>query len=83
VGELDTERAAAMRAVIGVSDAPLFLGFGGHGGFDGLHGRGDRDGFDGREPRGGYDDERDGLPGDDDASDQSAPAPAAPADIIL
>src|SRR5829696_6989178 len=40
-GDLGTEAAAAMKAVIEVSEAPLFLGFGGHGemhGFDGRHG---------------------------------------------
>ena len=31
-GEIDLERAAAIRAVIEVSQAPLFLGFGGPGG---------------------------------------------------
>jgi hypothetical protein len=54
-GDLDLERAAAMRAVIEVSEAPLFLGFGGHSGmhgFDGRHGPGGR---------GGDDREADGL----------------------
>src|SRR5215204_5630866 len=49
------EQAAAMKAVIEVSDAPLFLGFGGHGGMHGFEGHGD---FEGRGPRGG--DDRDG-----------------------
>ena len=51
-GDLDIERAAAMRAVIEVSEAPLFLGFGGHGGmhgFDGRHGPGGRGGDDDRD----------------------------------
>src|SRR5215217_5641794 len=36
-GDIGVEQAAAMKAVIEVSQAPLFLGFGGHGmrGFDG------------------------------------------------
>src|SRR5918994_5165039 len=67
-GDLDLERAAAMRAVIEVSEAPLFLGFGGHGGmhgFDGRHGPGGRGGGDDRD----QDDESPaGLPGDDDVS---------------
>jgi hypothetical protein len=84
-GDLDIERAAAMRAVIEVSEAPLFLGFGGHGGMHGF------DGQDGRHGPGGRD--RDGalpadgespvsLPGDDDVSDQSASAPVAPAESV-
>lgn len=91
-GDLDTEEAAAMRAVIEVSEAPLFLGFGGRGGMhgfggdDGRHGRDGRDGFEDRGPRGGFDDETGGLPGDDSvpatlpgddgASGQAAPLPA-------
>ena len=64
-GELDIERAAAMRAVIEVSEAPLFLGFGGHGG---MHRFDDRDGRHGPGGRGGDDRDRDaespaGLPG--------------------
>jgi hypothetical protein len=47
-GEIDEERAAAAKAVIEVSDAPLMAGFGGrgHGSFKG------RGGFEGREGRG-------------------------------
>src|SRR5215211_7483421 len=77
-GDLGAEQAAAMKAVIDVSEAPLFLGFGGHGemhgfaGHDGRHGPGDRDG--------GEDQDRDGaLPGDGDASNQSASVPVVPA----
>lgn len=76
-GDLSAEQAAAMKAVIGVSKAPLFLGFAGRGemhGFedhDGRHGDSDRDG--------GEDHDRDGaLPSDDDASNQSASAPVTP-----
>jgi hypothetical protein len=88
-GDLDTEAAAAMRAVIDVSEAPLFLGFGGRGGmhgFDGHAGRhrfGDRDGDDDRDRVGvrpGDDNSPAALPGADDASDQSASAPVAPAE---
>jgi hypothetical protein len=77
-GDLSAEQAAAMKAVIGVSKAPLFLGFAGrsemHGfeGHDGRHGDSDRDG--------GEDHDRDGaLPSDDDASNQSTSAPVTPA----
>ena len=81
-GDLDVERAAAMRAVIEVSEAPLFLGFGGHGGmhgFDGRHGPGGRGGGDDRD----QDDESPaGLPGDDDVSNQSASAPVMPAESV-
>ncbi len=79
-GNLDIERAAAMRAVIEVSEAPLFLGFGGHGG---MHG------FDGRHGPGGRGDDRDqddespaALPGNDDVSNQSASAPMMPAESV-
>jgi hypothetical protein len=89
--DLSTEQAAAIKAVIDVSDAPLFAGFGGRGGMagfddhDGRHGPGGHDGFAGRGPRGGDDDLSPAmLPGNDDASDQSAPtAPAPGADIVL
>jgi hypothetical protein len=91
-GEIDLERAAAIRAVIEVSEAPLFLGFGGPGGMHGFeghdehHGPGDR--------IGGEDDDRDGdlpgdeessagLPGENDASNQSAPAPVTPAGSVV
>ena len=88
-GEIDIERAAAVRAVIEVSEAPLFLGFGGHGG---MHGFDDHDGRHGPVWRGGEDRDGDGelpdddstagLPGDDDASDQSASAQVTPAESI-
>lgn len=78
-GDLDTEAAAAIRAVIEVSEAPLFLGVGGHGGFAGRHGRGDRADFDGRDDDGALP----AIPGADDASDQGAPAPAAPVEDII
>jgi hypothetical protein len=80
-GNLDIERAAAMRAVIEVSEAPLFLGFGGHGGmhgFDGRHGPGGRGGDD----RDQDDELPAALPGDDDVSNQSAPAPVMPAESV-
>ena len=86
-GDLDVERAAALRAVIEVSDAPLFLGFGGHGrmhGFDGherRHGPRDIDRA-GVPALPGADGSSAVLPGADDATDQSAPAPAAPAESV-
>ena len=77
-GDLSAEQAAAMKAVVDVSKSPLFIGFAGRGemhgfaGHDGRHGDSDRDG--------GEDHDRDGaLPGDDDASNQSASAPVTPA----
>src|SRR5215217_5794080 len=54
-GDLGAEQAAAMKAVIDVSEAPLFLGFGDRGGmhsfadYDGRHGPGGRDGDDDRD----------------------------------
>ncbi|MDQ2655212.1 MAG: hypothetical protein M3Z20_19445 [Chloroflexota bacterium] len=39
-GEIDDERAAAAKAVIQVSDAPLMAGFGGPGGHSSFAGRG-------------------------------------------
>jgi hypothetical protein len=94
-GEIDLEQAAAIRAVIEVTDAPLFLGFGGRHemhGFDGHHGGrpgGDHGKFDGRGPRGqegergedrtGADEAPAALPDADDAADQAAPASEAPA----
>jgi hypothetical protein len=94
-GELDTEEAAALRAAIGVSEAPLFAGFGSRGGghgfgdHDGRHGRGGRDGVADRGARGGFDDDFGGLlpddgapatlPDADGASDQEAPLPVIPA----
>ena len=41
-GDIDEERAAAAKAVIQVSDAPLMAGFGGPGGHSGFEGRGGR-----------------------------------------
>jgi hypothetical protein len=98
-GELDTEDAAALRAVIEVSEAPLPFGLGGRGGphgfagHDGRHGRGGHGGFEGRGPRGGFADAigdlpddlaPESLPSDDGASDQGAPQPSTPAeDTIL
>jgi hypothetical protein len=82
-GDLDIERAAAMRAVIEVSEAPLFLGFGGHGGMhrfddhDGRHGPGGRG-----EDRDQDDESPAALPGDDDVSNQSASAPVMPAESV-
>ena len=43
-GDLGAEQAAAMKAVIEVSQAPLFLGFGGHGGMHGFEGHDGRHG---------------------------------------
>jgi hypothetical protein len=78
-----------MRAVIEVSEAPLFLGFGGRGGMHGLAGHDGRHGPGGRiggEDRDqdlpGDDESRAGLPGDDDASNQSASAPVTPAQSV-
>src|SRR5215207_1392646 len=62
-GDLSAEQAAAMKAVIGVSKSPLFLGFAG---------RGEMHGFEGHDGDGA-------LPSDDDASNQSASAPVMPA----
>ena len=88
-GDLDTEQAAAMKAVIDVSDAPLFLGFGGHGGFQGFDEHGGRHGGNDRgEDRDqdgdlpGDDDSTAGLPGNDTASNQSTSAPVLPADSV-
>jgi hypothetical protein len=93
-GDLGTEAAAAMKAVIEVSQAPLFLGFGDRGG---MHGFAGHEGRHSPTGRGGFDDARDDQPGDDqapaalpgdnnasdqDAADQSASAPVAPADAI-
>ncbi len=90
-GEIDIERAAAMRAVIEVSEAPLFLGFGGRGGMhgfaghDGRHGPGGRIGGEDRDRDGalpGDDESPAGLPGDDAASNQSASAPVTPVESV-
>jgi hypothetical protein len=89
-GEIGIERAAAMRAVIKVSEAPLFLGFGGRSGphgFDGHHGPrrgGDHNGIGDRDrvrelPGAGASSA--GLAGDDDAS-QSALIPVTPAESV-
>ena len=97
-GDLDTEEAAAIRAVIEVSEAPLPIGFGGRGGMhgfagrDGRHGPGGHDDF---KDRGSRDDDNDRigelpgdeespatLPGDEDASDQSAAAPVMPSESV-
>ena len=87
-GDLETEAATAMRAVIEVSEAPLFLGFGDRGGMhgfdgrDGRHGpgRGEEHDQDGALP--GDDESSAGLLGDDDASNQSASVPVAPAESV-
>lgn len=95
-GEIDEERAAAAKAVIQVSDAPLMPGFGGpdgHGGFAGRSGgrghggpgfgdeRGDKD-----MPRPDDDEARSALPADPTSSasdDQSASAPVtADTDVL-
>jgi hypothetical protein len=77
-GDIDEERAAAAKAVIQVSDAPLMAGFGGpggHGGFVGRGGRGhDGPGFgdergDKEMPRLGDDDAPGALPAAPDVSD--------------
>ena len=91
-GDLDIEQAAALRAVIEVSEAPLPLGFGGRGGMhgfggrDGRHGPGDHGGV---EDRGSQDDvdriDQESpatLPGDEDASDQNATAPVMPDESV-
>lgn len=76
-GEIDEERAAAARAVIQVSDAPLMAGFGGPGGPGGFEGRGGGRGHGGE----GFGDERPdkGMPrlGDDQASGALPSAPVA------
>jgi hypothetical protein len=87
-GDLEAERAAAMKAVIDVSEAPLFSGFGGRGGmqgFGGSEGRGGPGGFKGHGSRGGGDERRDDdmpggamLPPAQPGSDQGATLPAAP-----
>src|SRR5215210_3071996 len=89
-GDLGTEQAAAMKAVIDVSEAPLFLGFGGHGemhgfaGHDGRHGPGDRDGGEDQDWDGALpgDESSADQPGDDAASNQSASAPVVPAQSV-
>src|SRR5215213_10074196 len=90
-GDVGTEQAAAMKDVIEVSEAPLFLGFGGHGGmrgFDGhddRHGPGGRIGDDDRDQNGDQSDDDESatsLPSANDASNQSAPAPVTPAGSV-
>ena len=90
-GDLNAEQAAAIKAVISVSKAPLFLGFGGHGGLQGFddhggrHGDTDRDGGEDRGQDGdlpGDDDSTAGLPGNDAVSNQSASAPVLPANSV-
>jgi hypothetical protein len=91
-GDIGTEQAAAMKAVIQVSQAPLFLGFGGRGGMhdfeghEGMHGPGDRNGDEDRDQdqdQPGDDESAAGLPSDNSASNQSAPAPVMPADSVV
>jgi hypothetical protein len=89
-GDLDAEQAAAVKAVIEVSDAPLFAGFGGSRGFAGFddhderRGPGGHGGFEGRGPHGdasaigGGSVDRgspSALPTDEDAADQDTAAP--------
>jgi hypothetical protein len=90
-GEIDLERAAAIRAVIEVSQAPLFLGFGGPAGMHsfhghaGPHGPGDRIGGEDRDQDRdlpGEDEATADLPGENDAANQSAPAPVTPAESV-
>lgn len=95
-GALSVEQAAAMKAVIDVTQAPLLGGFGGpeamhgfegHGGFEG------HEGFEGRGSRGGDDDQdakmpggdaqQPAQPGDAQGSDQSAPAPAPAVEVTM
>ncbi len=82
-GDLDAERAAAAKAVIDVSEAPLFAGFGGRGGMMGPGGPGEHGGFKGHGPRGGgderWDDDAPGgamLPPAQPGADQGASIPA-------
>jgi hypothetical protein len=84
-GDLSVEQAAAMKAVIDVSQAPLFSGFGGHRGPHGVDGRGD---FEDHGPRGGRGEEwgktpgapvPPAQPGDEEGADQSAPEAVVPA----
>ena len=87
-GDLDAERAAAAKAVIDVSEAPLFSGFGGPGGRGGMMGPGgpgEHGGFKGHGPRGGgderWDDDATGgamLPPAQPGADQGATLPSAP-----
>lgn len=87
-GEIDEEQAAAAKAVIQVSDAPLMAGFGGPGGPAGFQGRGGGRGQGGPGfiaehgekglPRPGDDQSSSALPAASsatDAEDESANAP--------
>ena len=98
-GDLDVEQAAAIRAVIEVSQAPLFAGFDGQhemrgfDGHDGRHGGGKRGVFAGRGPHDGIDGESENRPGaesvpatlpdDSGAAEQVAPAPGAPSEDVV
>jgi hypothetical protein len=75
-GEIDGERAAAAKAVIQVSDAPLMAGFGGPGGHGGFEGRGRGHGWGSGDERG----EKGGPRlGDDQLPGVLPSAPDAPA----
>jgi hypothetical protein len=76
-GEIDEERAAAAKAVIQVSDAPLMAGFGGPGGHHSFKGRGGR----GHRHGGpGFGDERGGKSQSRQGENRSTSSlPAAPA----
>jgi hypothetical protein len=84
-GDLDAERAAAAKAVIDVSEAPLFSGFGGRAGMMGPGATGGHGSFKGHGPRGGGD-ERWGidapggamLPPMQPGVDQGTTLPSAP-----
>lgn len=95
-GEIDVERAAAAKAVIQVSDAPLMSGFGGPGGHGGFEGRGGgrgqgSSGFgdergEKREPRLGDDQATSKLPavpGASEADDESTSAPMTASDDVI
>lgn len=77
-GEMDEERAAAAKAVIQVSDAPLMAGFAGPGGPGGFQGRGDGRGHGG--PGFGVERGEKGMPrlGDDAPTGALPAAPGAP-----
>ena len=83
-GDIDKVQAAAMKAAIDASDAPLFLGLGGPGGMHGGN-RGDgAEGFGpGRGPRGGAQSQPAAQPGNEAPANQSgsSAAPATGADI--
>jgi hypothetical protein len=77
-GDIDEERAAAAKAVIQVSDAPLMAGFGGPGSHVGFQGRGGGRGHGGP----GFGDERgdNGMPrfGGEEAPNALPATPGAP-----